>query len=93
VSGTDWPAAGVELGPVANLMGTKKYYLRTVPEAVRDGRVKVAVGTPPGALDPPSVTYRVDGTGYRLEVRVDGTPTCALYGLGGVRDGSDPRAC
>jgi prepilin-type N-terminal cleavage/methylation domain-containing protein len=93
-TGADWPNASADKGPVSNIMGTKKFYLPRVPETVQDGRVLVRIGTPPPTTGSvASVTYVIDGSGYRLEIRSGGRPPCALYGQGGAPNGSEPVSC
>jgi type II secretory pathway pseudopilin PulG len=94
--GTDWPttAEGAARGPVADVMGTKRFFMRSVPESVQSDRVLVGVGTAPTApAGESTITYLIDGTGYRIEIRARNRPPCAVYGLGGAQNGSEPTPC
>ena len=85
---TDWGPA--KRGPVATILGTKRFYLRQVPEAVQDGTVLVHSS----ASDKPSIVYSaIDGNnGYEIRVRVPGKDPCIIRGgsTNGATSGVEP---
>jgi prepilin-type N-terminal cleavage/methylation domain-containing protein len=73
----DWPGgAEARKGPVADVLGEKRTYLRTVPESIQSN--SVTFGTPSDA----AVTYAAsaNGASYELVVTVKDRPTCAIRG-------------
>ncbi|MCW2955637.1 MAG: hypothetical protein JWO69_506 [Thermoleophilia bacterium] len=83
----DWPAgADAAKGPRSTVLGTARaqYYLRSVPEVVQGGTVTFGTGTT-------SVTYRVEGRGYAIVLKVPGRDDCAVRG--GGANGTTPKTC
>ena len=78
---TDW-AGGTDAarGPMADVLGDIKYYLRQVPEAVQSGAVLVGAAS----TTKPTLNYRTDaaGTSYELVLAVPTRQPCA------IRDGA-----
>jgi type II secretory pathway pseudopilin PulG len=77
-----WPSARIELGPMNFLnKSAQQRYLRHVPEAVTDGRVRlVADGVSSGARAATlTVTYSVTGPQtFEIIAARQGTPYCQL---------------
>lgn len=82
----DWPDA--ERGPVADILGVKRFYVPRVPETIQDGIVKLG---PDATM--PYLEYATEngGRGYRIEVHVPDRPPCALRG--GATTSTTPTAC
>lgn len=75
VGSADWPVAGEgPRSPLARRLGGR--YLRTIPDAVQDGRVRIGADGKIGRID---MIARADRSGYELRVLdVDGQVICAL---------------
>lgn len=87
----DWPTTGSHgagRGPAADVLGSMRYYLRSVPESVQDGSVTF------GPSGPARLSYSQlrGGAAYELVVTVDGRPPCAIRG-GAAGAGSGIREC
>lgn len=81
----DWPGgADARRGPAANVLGTKRYFLRSIPESVQDGSVAF------NGAGPATLRYRQlnGGSGYELIVSVTNRPPCAVRG--GNTTGASP---
>lgn len=93
---TDWPAATAAEGPIANINGEKKRYLKSIPETVQDGHISIVVGasTTSGSGANTTVSYVPVGTaGYRLELTSPRFEACAIYGRGALPGSDGPKEC
>jgi type II secretory pathway pseudopilin PulG len=86
----DWPTNGPNGtggGPAADVLGQRRYYLRSVPESIQDGTVTFGSG------GPARLSYRQvgGGKGYELTLTVDGRPPCVVRG--GDVGGSAANEC
>lgn len=87
----DWPTDGPHRaggGPAADVLGSHRYYLRMVPEAVQDATITFS-GSGPARL-----SYRQlgGGAGYELTLTVDGRAPCAVRG-GDTAGASSANEC
>ena len=85
IGSDDWPGGKeTQRGPRAAVLGEERTYLRTVPEAIQDGRITIGSGT--SSL----VRYVPADPGYTFEIRVPHTKPCAVTGGGAT---STLRSC
>ncbi len=75
----DWPTNGpngVGGGPAADVLGQRRYYLRSLPEAIENG--SVTFNGSGGAR----LSYRQvgGGDGYELMLTIEGRPPCVVRG-------------
>lgn len=82
--GMDWEGgAGAARGPKSDTLGQRKFYLRSIPEAVQDKRV--VIGSRGSAVARIEYLSTPNRRGYRIRVTITGQPPCTITG-GSARD-------
>ena len=90
VGSEEWAGgAQASKGPMALVLGTRRYYLRSTPESVQSGSVVVGATS----STKPSITYAASGNGdsYELTVAIPGVTPCVVRG--GARSLTTLKAC
>lgn len=78
-TGMDWEGgAGAARGPKSDTLGQRKFYLRSIPEAVQDERV--VFGSGGSAIARIEYVSTTNRRGYTLRVTVDDQPPCSITG-------------
>lgn len=77
--GMDWEGgAGAAQGPKSDALGQRKFYLRSIPEAVQDKRV--VIGSGGNAVARIEYVPTPDRRGYTLRVTINDVPPCSITG-------------